>query len=198
MNKDQIDEIKARCEKATPGPWEWDVNSAHKFVNLMTIHSGRFYVMGFERWGAQGAAPKFQVYERYEGSLYERGSKGMFRADKLTKSYPGREHHEGWDDFIDHPDALFISNAKQDPIANILSFISIVNLLIKLFFYIYLFLIKWSRTPFLANIFKYLSISSFVSSERITRYISIPFILTLVIIGFIFNILSTFAIKSSA
>lgn len=38
----------------------------------------------------------------------------MVRADKLAKSYPGKEHHVGFDDFIDHPDALFIAHAKQD------------------------------------------------------------------------------------
>lgn len=70
--------------------------------------------MGFERWGAQSAAPKFQVYDRYEGDLRERGSHGMVRADLLLKSMPGKEHHVGYDDYIDHPDAELIAHAYQD------------------------------------------------------------------------------------
>jgi len=59
MNKEELNKIKTRCAKATPGPWEWNVNSACKIVMLKTTHSGGYYVMGFERWGLQGAAPKF-------------------------------------------------------------------------------------------------------------------------------------------
>jgi len=111
MKKEKLDEIRARLNAATPGPWEWDVNSACKIAMLKTTHSGNYYVMGCERWGPRNAAPKFQVYDRYYGDVRERGSHGMVRADKLLKSMPGKEHHIGFDDYIDHPDALLISNA---------------------------------------------------------------------------------------
>jgi len=114
MTHEELEAIEARCNAATPGPWEWDVNSVSKIVHLRTVHSGRYYVMGFKRFGTKGAAPTFQVYEKHEGPLHERGSKGMFRADDLAKSYPGKEHHEGYDDYIDHPDAEFIAHSKQD------------------------------------------------------------------------------------
>jgi len=114
MTREELEAIEARCNAATPGPWEWDVNSVSKIVHLRTVHSGRYYVMGFKRFGTKGAAPTFQVYEKHEGPLQERGSKGMFRADDLAKSYPGKEHHEGYDDYIDHPDAEFIAHSKQD------------------------------------------------------------------------------------
>ena len=114
MTKEKLDEIKSRLKAATPGPWEWDVNSGVKIARLMTTHSGRYYVMGFKRWGPQNAIPEFQVYDKYEGDVRERGSHGMVRADKLLKSMPGKEHHEGYDDYISHPDADLIANAPSD------------------------------------------------------------------------------------
>jgi len=114
MNSEKLQEIKERFARATPGPWEWDVHSKNKCVNLLTTHSGRYCVMGFERWGPQGAAPTFQVYRQYEGTMRERGSIGVYRADKFIKSHSGLEHHVGWDDYIDHPDAEFIAHAIED------------------------------------------------------------------------------------
>jgi len=114
MTKEHREETRKRCDAATPGPWVWDVHSHSKTVHLRTDHSGHYYVMGFARWGTQGAAPTFQVYRKYEGPLYERGSIGVFRADNFTKSFPGKEHHVGWNDYIDHPDAEFIAHSIQD------------------------------------------------------------------------------------
>jgi len=117
MTKGRREEIRKRCDAATPGPWVWDVHSHNKIVYLRTDHSGYFYVMGFQRWGMGSAAPTFQVYEKYQGPVGERGSKGMFRADKLTKSLPGKEHNVGYDDYLDHPDAEFIAHSRQDVLA---------------------------------------------------------------------------------
>ena len=115
MNKEKLDEIRARLNAATPGPWEWDVNSMIKEAHLRTAHSGRYYVMGFVRWGMHSALPEFQVYDKYEGeAVSERGSQGMVRADKLIKTMPGKEHHRGFDDYISHPDADLIANAPGD------------------------------------------------------------------------------------
>ena len=114
MTKEKLDEIRARLNAATPGPWEWDVNSIHKLARLMTTHSGRYVVMDFTRWGTQSAIPRFQVYEKYEGKVRERCSKGFARADELLKSVPGLEHHRGYDDYICHPDADLIANAPSD------------------------------------------------------------------------------------
>ena len=100
-------------QEATPGPWAWDLRTATKQCYLLTTHSGQYYVMGFERWGMQEALPTFQVYDRYEGAMHDRGSHGMFRADKIAKSYPGKEHHKGYDDYIDNPDAKFIAESRE-------------------------------------------------------------------------------------
>lgn len=99
--------------KATPGPWMWDLRECNHQCLLTTTHSGKYYVMGFQRWGLQDALPSFQVYDRYEGQMKDRGSHGMVRADKLSKSYPGQEHHHGFDNFIDHPDARYIAESRE-------------------------------------------------------------------------------------
>jgi hypothetical protein len=98
---------------ATPGPWRWDIRSRDNSCKVLTDHSGGYYVMGFERWGMRGATPTFQAYKKYEGPVDERGGLGMKKATELSKSIPGKEHHEGWDDYIDHPDALLILYARN-------------------------------------------------------------------------------------
>ncbi len=96
---ERLSEIRARCEAATPGPWYWDAIDAHKRICL---ESARWKVMDFARYGMYGAAPRFLV----DGI--------MERADSLLKSIPGKEHHRGFDNYIDHPDAAFIAHARED------------------------------------------------------------------------------------
>ena len=48
----------------TPGPWEWFGNAKTHSIYLATRHSGRRYVMGFQRWGMKGAQPMFQPANR--------------------------------------------------------------------------------------------------------------------------------------
>lgn len=109
--KPDIQEIKDRESKATPGPWKWYVNEHCKSIRLVTNHSGQYYVMGFERWGMQGAQPIFQVYERYDGDVRDRGSKGMRKAIELSKWNQAYRHDDGW---IEHPDAELIAHAPED------------------------------------------------------------------------------------
>jgi hypothetical protein len=108
-----IEQAKELDKRATPGPWKWDLRKTCRDAKIVTDHSGQYYVMGFARWGMQGAVPTFQVYDRYEGPVTERGSHGMKRADELARSYPGKEHHRGFDDYPDHPDARFIVEARR-------------------------------------------------------------------------------------
>ena len=112
MYEELIQRAKALDEKATPGPWMWDMRTAHHTCQLVTAHSGQYYVMQFSRWGMQDACPEFQRFKRYSGPVTERGGLGMVRADKMAKSYPGKEHHKGFDDYIDHPDAVFIAASR--------------------------------------------------------------------------------------
>lgn len=47
--------------KFTKGPWGWFGSAGNiPEIYLATKHSGRRYVMGFDRWGLNGAQPSFQ------------------------------------------------------------------------------------------------------------------------------------------
>lgn len=51
--------IRQREQAATPGPWAWFGNTDTHNIYLATRQWGRFIVMGFRRWGTQGARPMF-------------------------------------------------------------------------------------------------------------------------------------------
>lgn len=114
LDDKSLAEIRERAERATPGPWMWDMRTGQRTCMLTTAHSGRYFVMTFDRWGMNDACPSFLACEKYEGPVGARGALGTVRADKLAKSLPGKEHHNGFDDFIDHPDAIFIEHAPED------------------------------------------------------------------------------------
>jgi hypothetical protein len=82
----------------TPGPWLWRVSEKSRQATLMNERS--VYVMNFERWGMNGAAPTFYVG-------------GIMRSikDGLLVDVHGREHHREWCADIDHPDARLIAAA---------------------------------------------------------------------------------------
>ena len=46
-------------QRTTAGPWEWGGNNHG--LSLFTQHSGRVIVLGFGRFGLQGAQPTFPV-----------------------------------------------------------------------------------------------------------------------------------------
>lgn len=56
---DRLAEIVERAEAATPGPWAWFGNTDVHNIYLATKRYGRMFVMGFRRWGMQGARPIF-------------------------------------------------------------------------------------------------------------------------------------------
>lgn len=56
---EQIDVIRARANRATPGPWGWFGNTQTQQAYLATQRMGRHFVMSFERWGMRGAQPTF-------------------------------------------------------------------------------------------------------------------------------------------
>lgn len=97
QNKIDLEESRRICDAATPGPWRWNVNVRCKDIGLESPES---VVMDFVRYGMDGAAPSFALNGVLE------------RADRMAKSLPGKEHHVGFDDYIDHPDAAFIAYAR--------------------------------------------------------------------------------------
>ena len=54
----RLDEIKARAEAATPGPWRWRNSGGEPM--LLSRSPGLYVVMTFERMGMHGAQPVFR------------------------------------------------------------------------------------------------------------------------------------------
>jgi hypothetical protein len=96
--------------KHTPGPWRWEINRKHKSINLCGgLPAGTFdkTVLGFERYGMNGAAPVFHNWT-------EDGWGGKpNRAFELAVEKVGREHHADWFALIDHPNAHLIAAAPD-------------------------------------------------------------------------------------
>lgn len=114
-DKLDLDELERLAKAATPGPWEWMGNPIGHRVWLSTTHSGRICVMGFKRWGPQGAQPVFQkdgrLVDGKELFTFEVcDAVGMDAAKKDNACY--RYDIEG----IDHPDAAFIAAANPKTI----------------------------------------------------------------------------------
>jgi hypothetical protein len=61
-------EIRERERQATPGPWGWFGNTDQHSIYLATRQWGRFIVMGFRRWGTQGARPLFATGRTWKPS----------------------------------------------------------------------------------------------------------------------------------
>src|SRR5690349_20080023 len=93
--------------KYTPAPWRWEINLAHKTLNLC---GGKptydKTVMDFTRWGMGGAAPRFNSCEG-EGFNF------MERAEVFASTVEGREHHKSWFQTLSHPDAKLIAAAPE-------------------------------------------------------------------------------------
>lgn len=110
-----FDDLLAKAEKATPGPWAWMGNNHDMY--LATTHSGRRYVMGFRRMGTQSAQPVFNVNNRLvpasELVMFEVGDGAArgFKAGKADESVY-RYDIKG----VDAPDAAYIAAASPDVI----------------------------------------------------------------------------------
>lgn len=57
--KPELEVIRERMQRATPGPWGWFGNTSVHHVYLATQRWGRHIVMDFARWGMQQAQPVF-------------------------------------------------------------------------------------------------------------------------------------------
>lgn len=86
----------------TPGPWFWYVNLATKSFSLRAaVHPFGSIVMDFQRYGMQGAQPRF-----IDNHI-------MRPATELTVVDPKREHHKDWHQLLEHPDARLIAAAPD-------------------------------------------------------------------------------------
>lgn len=100
-------------EQHTPGPWAWFGNRSGG-VYLATPDRGRRYIMGFRRYGMNGAQPTFNIgsimrpaAELVSFAVGDRSVRGFKQADGDTSVY--RYDIDG----IDHPDARLIAAAPD-------------------------------------------------------------------------------------
>ena len=98
----------------TPGPWAWYGDGAHHQIYLATAHSGRRWVMGFNRWGMRGAQPCFQsggilraASDLFTFVVGDKSVRGIAAAKSDGSVY--RYDVSG----IDHPDARLIAAAPD-------------------------------------------------------------------------------------
>lgn len=104
-----------REERFTPGPWSWfgTAGSAPR-IYLASRRSGRQYVMGFKRWGFNGAQPEFRL-----GHILEPSSE-LLKFVVGDKSVTGVKQAKGDPSVyrydirgIDAPDAHLIAAAPE-------------------------------------------------------------------------------------
>jgi hypothetical protein len=101
-----LDAHEAIARAAWRGPWQWYGNTKTHSVYLASAHSGRRFVMDFDRWGMTGAQPRFQVDHRMV-RLSELAATESPLGPKFEVPY--RRNFAG----IGHPDATHI--AANDP-----------------------------------------------------------------------------------
>lgn len=134
-----LKEIREREQQATPGPWGWFGNTDQHNVYLATRQWGRFIVMGFRRWGTQGARPMFATGRTWKtppksdmdfgpagrmapASEMFTGKGELTDADELAvyAVAPGAESRKDPRVYradlsgIRNPDAEFIAGARED------------------------------------------------------------------------------------
>jgi hypothetical protein len=107
-----------RPGKLPPGPWGWFGNGGNGQLYLATQHSGRVYVMSFDRWGMRSAQPVFRVTDGKYGRLidaadllkFEVGDRGV-RGINAAKADPSVYRYDI--SGIDHPVARAIEKIPE-------------------------------------------------------------------------------------
>lgn len=102
-----LDAHEAIARAAWRGPWQWYGNTKSYSVYLASPHSGRRFVMDFERWGMTGAQPRFQDVNHMMVRLSDLAKAESPLGPKFEVPY--RRDFAG----IGHPDATHI--AANDP-----------------------------------------------------------------------------------
>lgn len=101
LDETRLRELLGVAENGSKGHWRWNINLKTKHVVLESDDGPRQIIIDFDRWGMNGAQPRFNV-----GGL-------MQDAQDCAVTVEGREHHAAWYQSLDHPDANHI--ATFDP-----------------------------------------------------------------------------------
>lgn len=118
--------IRERAAQATPGPWGWFGNTDVHTAYLATKRFGRMYVMGFRRWGLQGAQPVFTTGRAWKpnpdsgadfaATGYVKDGSQLARYEVAPDATSRRDPRVYRADLtgFKNPDAEFIAHARQD------------------------------------------------------------------------------------
>lgn len=109
-----IDEIAARANAATPGPWFWwgNAHGPSPHLYLFSQAFGRYVVMSFQRWGWQSAQPVFRDPET--NILVPAQDVVRYQVCHEATSANDERVYRKQVDGIRHPDAEFIAHARTD------------------------------------------------------------------------------------
>lgn len=115
---ENLKELRKTAEAATPGPWHWAGNADNHQLYLATWikGAGRCQVMDFERWGMQGAIPRFLddeslMMQTAKNRLVFEVARNQGLPDGTPRSHPKVYRADVVD--VMHPNAEFI--ATFDP-----------------------------------------------------------------------------------
>ena len=107
--------LRALAEAATPGPWQW-YGWRGQHIQLSTVGRGVATVMGFARYGMQGAQPVF--FERTADDRECSMITGRYRkGDDLIVQ---EVEYRGTIDHLDNADAKWIAAASPDVVLALL------------------------------------------------------------------------------
>lgn len=117
--KPELEVIRERMQRATPGPWGWFGNTKAHHVYLATQRWGRHLVMDFARWGMQDAQPAF--YRREDPSAIREGrvANGAYQPAASVPVYEvARDALSADDDRVYRTDLVGLRNADAAFIAH--------------------------------------------------------------------------------
>ncbi|HEY9251572.1 MAG TPA: hypothetical protein VIP06_02855 [Nocardioides sp.] len=109
-----LQEIQKRAAAATPGPWQWFGNWDFREVYLATRNYGRRYVLGFRRWGMQGAQPVFRSAPGDGATLQHASEVPVFEVCRSATSRDDDRVYRGDLVGFRNADAEFIAHSRQD------------------------------------------------------------------------------------
>lgn len=123
---DNLDTLRKTAEAATPGPWHWAGNADNHQLYLATWikGAGRCQVMDFERWGMQGAIPRFLddeslMMQTAKNRLVFEVARNQGLPDGTPRSHPKVYRADVVD--VMHPNAKFIATFNPEAVLALLS-----------------------------------------------------------------------------
>ncbi|MGP9488912.1 ead/Ea22-like family protein [Glutamicibacter sp. BW80] len=116
-----LSELRKTAETATPGPWHWSGNADNRQLYLATWikGAGRCQVMDFERWGMQGAVPRFLdddslMMETAKDLMVYEVARNQNLPDDTPRNHPKVYRADVVD--VRHPNARFMAAANPETV----------------------------------------------------------------------------------